>query len=158
MNVPQDERRLLNRIVDPRNDPQRLGIRNPEHVALVDRLEAAHRRAVESDTAGERVALAELLRRNRKTLQDPPQIGEKTVHPPHCAPLQLLPRSLHRRAAPHVPTRRHSLCHAYLLRSSRIHLSGNPKSEAPIGRPHSAAPPHMRANMQGRWMYVKRDI
>ena len=77
------------RVVDEEVDVQRLvraervderavGVGQQQHVRLVDRLEAADRRAVEAQAVGERV-LAERRRRDGEVLHDAGQVAEADV-------------------------------------------------------------------------------
>jgi len=61
-----------------RIDERTVRVRQKEHVALVNVLEAADRRAVEADAVDEE-ALAELLDRDREVLPRPGQIDEAKV-------------------------------------------------------------------------------
>src|SRR6266513_540523 len=72
-------------------------IRQQQHVALVDGLEAADRRAVESQTVRERVFL-ELLQRNREMLPGAGQIRETHVHDLHACFLRTANHIRRRRA------------------------------------------------------------
>ncbi len=61
-----------------RVDARGLGVGQQHHVGLVDRLEAAHRRAVERQAVLEH-ALVERRRRDREVLDDAGQIAEPDV-------------------------------------------------------------------------------
>src|SRR5207245_10234819 len=62
----------------------RCGIRQEQHVRLMDVLEAADGRAVEADSVDEELA-AQLTRRYREMLPRAGQVGEAQVD--HCDPL-----------------------------------------------------------------------
>src|SRR5262249_1125867 len=68
-------------------DPERLGIRDRDHVRLLDRVEAGDRRAVEAHPVVERAL--ELAPRDREALQVPLEVGEPEEHVLDAARLDL---------------------------------------------------------------------
>src|SRR6202035_2319674 len=71
--VDGERRHLQNRV-----DSRRRRIRDQQHVALMDVLEAANARAVKADALAEE-ALGQLLDGNRKVLPGPNQVDELEV-------------------------------------------------------------------------------
>ena len=87
---PADDRLAGSR----RHDPERLGIRDRDHVRLLDRVEAGDRRAVEAHPVVERGL--DLARGDREALQMPLEIGEPEEHVRDLLLLDLLQHLLAR--------------------------------------------------------------